>query len=102
VFLGDGAEWIWKLARDQFSDARQILDFYHASEHVWEIARGVFGEGNEAGKQWAETEADGLSPLSRGGDDDRQRAGRSGVQVGGGRQTEGDGDALERQRRGRD
>jgi len=52
VFLGDGADWIWKLAREQFSDAREILDFYHASEHVWEIARVVFGEA-EAGKTWA-------------------------------------------------
>jgi hypothetical protein len=55
VFLGDGAEWIWKLAREHFSDARQILDFYHAGEHLWALARSVFGEGSAAGKQWAET-----------------------------------------------
>ena len=55
VFLGDGAEWIWKLARERFSDARQILDFYHATEHLWNLARAVFGEGSAAGKQWAET-----------------------------------------------
>jgi hypothetical protein len=55
VFLGDGAEWIWKLAREHFSDARQILDFSHASEHVWEIARVAFGDGSEAGKTWADT-----------------------------------------------
>jgi hypothetical protein len=54
VVLGDGAEWIWKLARHHFSDAQQILDFYHASEHVWEIAKRVFGEGEAVGAQWAE------------------------------------------------
>ncbi len=55
VFLGDGAEWIWKLAAVHFSDAVQILDFFHASEHVWNIARTAFGEGSPEGKQWAET-----------------------------------------------
>jgi len=55
VFLGDGAEWIWNLAAKHFSDAVCILDFYHASEHVWEIARVAFGEGQPAGKEWATT-----------------------------------------------
>jgi hypothetical protein len=54
VVLGDGAEWIWKIVAHHFSDAEQILDFYHASEHVWEIARVVFGERDELGAQWAE------------------------------------------------
>jgi hypothetical protein len=54
VILGDGAEWIWKLARQHFSDTVEILDFYHASEHVWEIARVVFGEQNPVGVRWAE------------------------------------------------
>lgn len=34
VFLGDGAEWIWKLAGDCFPGAVQIVDFYHACEHL--------------------------------------------------------------------
>jgi hypothetical protein len=55
VLLGDGAEWIWKLAALHFSDAVQILDFFHASEHVWKIARAAFGEGSPEGKQWAQT-----------------------------------------------
>ena len=53
VVLGDGAEWIWKLVRHHFSDVVEILDFYHACEHVWEIARSVFGEQNPAGQRWA-------------------------------------------------
>jgi len=70
VFLGDGAEWIWKLAAVHFSDAVQILDFFHASEHVWKIARAAFGEGSSEGKQWAETcseqlQEDGVKGLLR-------------------------------------
>jgi len=55
VVLGDGAEWIWKLVAHHFSDAVQILDFFHASEHLWKIARAVFGEESPAGQQWAVT-----------------------------------------------
>ena len=60
VVLGDGAEWIWKIVRHHFSDAVEILDFYHASEHVWEIARSVFGEQNPAGERWAEKQCERL------------------------------------------
>lgn len=34
VFIGDGAEWIWNIANDCFKDAVQIVDFYHAGEHL--------------------------------------------------------------------
>lgn len=34
VFLGDGAEWIWNMVQDRFRDAVQIVDFYHACEHL--------------------------------------------------------------------
>ena len=34
VFLGDGAEWIWNLAGERFPDAVQIVDYYHACEHL--------------------------------------------------------------------
>ena len=54
VAVGDGAEWIWKQVAYHFSDAVQILDFYHAAEHVWEIARTAFGAESPPGKEWAE------------------------------------------------
>lgn len=34
VFLGDGADWIWNIATDRFKGAVQIVDFYHACEHL--------------------------------------------------------------------
>ena len=40
--LGDGAHWIWNLARVNFPDAREILDFYHASEHLSVLASALF------------------------------------------------------------
>jgi hypothetical protein len=39
VVIGDGAEWIWNLAQQQFPGAIQIVDPYHARQHLWEIAR---------------------------------------------------------------
>jgi len=39
VFLGDGAEWIWKMVNDRFSGAVQIVDFYHACEHLHALCR---------------------------------------------------------------
>lgn len=41
VLLGDGALWIWELARVNFPDAQQILDYYHACEHLHELATTV-------------------------------------------------------------
>jgi hypothetical protein len=45
IFLGDGAAWIWENARLYFPDAIQILDFYHAVEHLGDLARALFGDG---------------------------------------------------------
>ena len=50
--LGDGAEWIWNQARESFPGATQVLDFYHASEHLADAAKLLFGEGTEAARQW--------------------------------------------------
>ena len=38
VVLGDGAKWIWTLADELFPDATQIVDLYHAREHLHELA----------------------------------------------------------------
>jgi len=39
VVIGDGAEWIWNIADTQFPGAIQIVDLFHAREHLWDIAR---------------------------------------------------------------
>lgn len=44
VFLGDGAAWVWELARVCFPMAKLILDFYHAAEHVGLLTEILFGK----------------------------------------------------------
>ena len=53
VVLGDGAPWIWNLAAEHFPGAVQIVDLYHAKEHVWDVAHAVFGRGTAGGTAWA-------------------------------------------------
>jgi hypothetical protein len=45
VFLGDGAVWVWKLARLNFPEAIGILDYYHACEHLSLLSAALYGEG---------------------------------------------------------
>jgi hypothetical protein len=39
TILGDGAAWIWKIAGSKFPGATQIVDLYHAREHLHDLAR---------------------------------------------------------------
>ncbi len=58
VVLGDGALWIWKLVAEHFPNAVQIVDLYHAKEHVWDVAHAVFGRATEAAALWAKQACD--------------------------------------------
>ena len=40
--LGDGAEWIWNLAGEHFPETRQVLDYWHAAEHLASAGRPCF------------------------------------------------------------
>lgn len=56
LLIGDGGEWIWKRAdrlRQQQTEVTEILDLYHAREHVWDVAHAVLGVGLK-GHQWGE------------------------------------------------
>lgn len=52
VVLGDGALWIWNLADQHFPGATQIVDLYHARQHLWELAAKLFPNEEQARKQW--------------------------------------------------
>jgi hypothetical protein len=41
TILGDGAAWIWTIAAAKFPEATQIVDLYHAREHLHDLARGL-------------------------------------------------------------
>jgi hypothetical protein len=53
VVLGDGARWLWRLVEEHFPGAVQIVDVWHAQEHVWEVAQAVFGRTTPGGVSWA-------------------------------------------------
>ena len=44
VVIGDGAKWIWNLASDNFPNATQIIDLYHAKEHVFDLLRFIISD----------------------------------------------------------
>jgi len=52
VVIGDGAEWIWNLARDHFPGAIQIVDLYHARQHLWELVRKLYSNDDGQQKAW--------------------------------------------------
>ena len=54
VVIGDGAEWIWNLADHHYLGATQILDLWHACEHIHALARAYYGEATEQGNRWAQ------------------------------------------------
>lgn len=54
VFVGDGAKWIWKWIGECYSEATQILDFYHAVEHLSKFAKVYFTKINIR-KAWLAT-----------------------------------------------
>ncbi len=41
TILGDGAAWIWGIATDKFPEATQIVDLFHAREHLNDLARSL-------------------------------------------------------------
>jgi hypothetical protein len=48
--LGDGADWIWNRAKEQFPNAQGVLDVFHAVEHISDTAKVLFGDGTDATK----------------------------------------------------
>lgn len=52
VVIGDGAEWIWNQSAEHFPQAIEIVDWYHATEHLWEVANTVYGQGSEQACAW--------------------------------------------------
>lgn len=52
VVIGDGAEWIWNIAGQHFPGAIQIVDLFHARQHLWDIARALHPLDQEAQHRW--------------------------------------------------
>jgi hypothetical protein len=49
---GDGAEWIWNLTMDLFPDSLQIVDWFHACQHLSQAASALFPDDPDCVKRW--------------------------------------------------
>jgi hypothetical protein len=45
IVIGDGAAFIDTIAEKQFPSCPRILDYYHATERLWECSRSLYREG---------------------------------------------------------
>jgi hypothetical protein len=60
VVVGDGAPWIWHLAAELFPRRVEVLDWYHADEHVSAVARTLYGDGTPKAAEWRQRQLDRL------------------------------------------
>jgi hypothetical protein len=73
VIIGDGARWIWNIADRSFPGALQVVDLFHAKEHVFDLARlAIPGDASKVQAQAAllglleEGDIEGLAIAARG------------------------------------
>jgi hypothetical protein len=60
VFVADGAVWIWALVAMLYPRAIQILDLYHALEHITKVAKSIFGAATDLATQWAKQQSQSI------------------------------------------
>jgi hypothetical protein len=72
VVLGDGADWIWRYAARFLAvgtaEIVEIVDIYHAWEHLGTVASALFGSGSAAARAWCEPlqrtlQEEGVAPI---------------------------------------
>ena len=54
LIVAEGAVWIWNLAGDRFPGARQRVDLWHVSQHLWAVAHTLHPDGEAAARAWVE------------------------------------------------
>ena len=55
ALIGDGAKWIWSHLTSAFPDGKEILDYYHCSEHVHKIAELQYPKDQSHQRMWIES-----------------------------------------------
>jgi hypothetical protein len=63
VVIGDGTPWIWNLAAEHFPDAIEVVDLYHAREHLHALGALVAPALGGDARGWL---AERLAALDRG------------------------------------
>lgn len=61
--VADGAPWIWNVVGDRWPGACQLLDFYHASQHLWALGQALHPQDEARRRTWVEA---GLHRLRHG------------------------------------
>lgn len=59
--LGDGAEWIWSRGKTLCAQGQQYiptLDYWHAAEHIGDLAKTIFGSETPAAREWSAAQLD--------------------------------------------
>lgn len=52
--IGDGASWIWNRVREIFPSIKEILDFFHCSEYIHDLANEQYGKDTRNAQEWVE------------------------------------------------
>lgn len=60
IYLGDGAPWIRTEYQRHFGKATFIIDWYHASEYLWDCGKKLLGEGTKPTEDWVKKRLDWL------------------------------------------
>jgi hypothetical protein len=60
VCLGDGAAGNWKQFATHFPHRVEVLDWYHAVEHLWIVGQGRYGEGSAPAAAWVKGQEQAL------------------------------------------
>jgi hypothetical protein len=53
--LGDGAPWIWNHLKSAFPMGREVLDYYHCSEHIHKLAELQYPDDKNRRALWIES-----------------------------------------------
>jgi hypothetical protein len=52
VVMGDGADWIWNICKEQFPGAIEIVDLYHARQHLWDLGGLLHSNDEKSKRRW--------------------------------------------------
>ena len=60
LVLGDGVAWIWNLKANRWPQGRELLDFWHGSQHLWSLGRACKGLDEAKAQRWVRKRMDRL------------------------------------------
>jgi hypothetical protein len=52
--IGDGAPWIWNRIQEIYPDAKKVLDYFHCSEYLHDLANAQYGKNSQKARVWVE------------------------------------------------